>query len=316
MEAALWPGLSGPAVLAHLALRSSSEEGSELSAFVGRRTSCRAVVEPPGSVLSGAVPAGQQRPRQVRSADRFRSASCRRNPFEREARTRLRARRPQGSQKSQPGRSLATGNVHLVSGNAACWSSREVDRFTPSGNVPVGRHDSPDPPVTARRLPDTGVLVTAPRGSSGCQRKLASPGTRLRGFPDHRQLRGALRKERRTATPGSPWLRIPRFGDCSSGFRPSESAGEGQSVNGKRAQGAERRTAPREEWALEGTTPRAPPARNKAGTVQGGVEGAGRWETRRAGKPGEVTPVRLAALFLKCRRGTNPKRGAKPSEDG
>lgn len=46
------------------------------------------------------------------------------------------------------------------------------------------------------------------------------------------------------------------------------------------------------------------------------MEGASRWKTRRAGKPGEVTPGRLATLVLMCRRGTNPKRGAKPLQCG
>lgn len=129
-------------------------------------TSCHNVFGPPGSVLSGTGPAGQQYPGVGRSAFRFRSASCRRSPCEREARTRSRARRPQGSRKVQPGRGLATGNVHLVSGNAARWSSQEADRFSPSGIVPVGSHAVPDPVLVARHLPDTGVHVTAPRGSS------------------------------------------------------------------------------------------------------------------------------------------------------
>jgi hypothetical protein len=43
--------------------------------------------------------------------------------------------------------------------------------------------------------------------------------------------------------------------------------------NGKRASITERCAASREGNALKGATPRALPARNKAGTVRGGVQG-------------------------------------------
>jgi hypothetical protein len=81
-------------------------------------------------------------------------------------------------------------------------------------------------------------------------------------------------------------------------------------TNGKRVSGAERRTAAREGNALEGATPGAPPARNKAGRGRGGVQGTKRWETERAGYPEEATPGRLAAWVLMRRRGRDLKRGA------
>jgi hypothetical protein len=47
-------------------------------------------------------------------------------------------------------------------------------------------------------------------------------------------------------------------------------------TNDRRASGTERCTAAREGNALKGATPRAPPARNKAGRVRGGVQGTKR----------------------------------------
>jgi len=143
MEAARRSGSSGPAVLAHPTRRSSPEARLGLPAFVGASRPCVAPFSSlPARSSRGPVRLGSNIRVSVEAPIDSVRPRAGRSPCEREARARSRARRPQGSPQGQPGRGLQTGNVHLVSGNAACSAfsgSRPAQPFGDcSGGQPRG----------------------------------------------------------------------------------------------------------------------------------------------------------------------------------
>lgn len=129
---------------------------------------------------------------------------------------------------------------------------------------PSGVPEPEGEPIARRSGP--ALVVGLPAGR---HMVVSCTACRLRAFPH-----GASRATRSREAPAH----VPRA-----------RAGSGWGGNARRAAGTERCTAPREGNALKGATPWALRARNKARTVVGGVQGAKRWKTERAGYPGEAT---------------------------